>query len=188
MENRFPLEGHSFTASIDMRSFYVIANDEAGSPQIIHATALGIGSGNGLSLELLEATDGTHEVRVTAGNAFAGRMPEMIALGSLQIEEHSYSSGQARHEVTAFLSCAYIKNTQLVFTVGGIGITDIISADPLKVTLINAPLSRMKTRGGSTRTVMGVLIDVHEMQTDDGAVPNRVWDVSVALEGLELQG
>lgn len=186
MENTFPLDGHSFTASTDMKSFYVIRNTGAGAPEIIHNTDLGIGKDNGLSLELVAAADGSHELMVTPGNAFTSRIPEMIHLGSLQIEEHSYSNGQARHEVTAFLSCAYVKNAQMVFTVGGIGITDIISADPLKVTLINAPLDQMAIRGGGTRPVMGVLIDVFEMMHEDGPSPNRIWEVSVALNGLEL--
>ena len=179
------LAGHSFTASKDMKSFYVI---DDGLAQIVCTTPINTGSeNNGLSLELVTMDDGTLGVKVSAGNAFASRMPEMIRLGSLQVEEHSYNNGEARHEVTAFFSGAYIKNAQRVFTVGGIGITDIISADPLKVVLINAPLDEMAMRGGGKRFVMGVLIDVQEVPNEEGVLPNLIWNISVALNGLELR-
>ena len=73
---------------------------------------------------------------------------------------------------------------RLTLTGGGIGITDIISTDPLDVTLVSASLTKVKKLDGSERNVKGIYVEFVDFTEVNygGNSTSKIWGIQVILQ------
>jgi hypothetical protein len=186
----YPLDGHAFLATPQMDAFYVIELKTNGDLPEIKANfpmANPDGSSLGLSIELLNFDDEYH-VRLTSGNAFPNASPEdIVKSGRVTIETTDSSFGNTYKKLKSFLNGAQIDKNNFTLTAAGIGITDILSGDPLIVELVSAPLTTLEDEAGNQRTVRGVFVEYVDFTTTDyvsGTNTAKIWGIQTVLVPL----
>ncbi len=188
MQNEYSLSDHAFISSPNMDALYVINTylPTPGSlPSIIGRFPLADGEGNSLGLFIrLVQTDGEWRVNLSTGVPVVGGDVDIVRSGRVLVETADSSSGSTYRKLTASLYGAKIDTQNLKVTAGGIGITDILSGDPLVVDLVTAPLTTMTDTDGNVRNVLGVYIEylnaeVHDYST--GTHTARFWGIQTYL-------
>lgn len=186
MSNPYSLATHTFMTAPDLSYFYVLDNADPAAPVIVEALPLGT-EDDVLTLRYSEDESGGPMLSVYNSYTFDDPALERVILGTVWIQQGNFASGNAIHQVKAFYNGAAVKNSQKIFTVVGIGITDIISADPLKVSLIDAPLAAITNAQGNVRVVTAVQVTATQpAENSFFGSSNFVWTVSVLLEPHDM--
>jgi hypothetical protein len=189
----YSLAGYQFMATPTLDAFYVIQNGSSSTLPVIKAEYRLDREGDpGISLELAIDADGTEGIRLTEGNIFHGNLlVEMVSAGSVLIETASRHEGNALVRLNAYFNGGMVDNRNRTVTVAGIGISDILATDPLKVSLVNAPLTSIPYFASAssevvTRIVKGIFLDFQPMAYNPltGNVPGSVVAVQIAVEIL----
>lgn len=181
MGTQYSLANHLFMTSPDLSYFYVLDNGDAANPIVVAALPLGT-NGYILTLQYLEDKDENAWLTVENSNTIDDPTLERVILGTIGIVQHDYVAGNAIHVMRAWYAGAAVKNNQRLLTVAGIGISDIISADPLKVGLIDAPLAEISNGAGVTRKVIAVQVEASQPQSSGFALTsNCFWTISVLI-------
>lgn len=189
MQGEYALTDHAFISSPSMDALYVINTylPTPGSlPTIIGRFPLADQDGNplGLLIQLINQ-NGQQRIRLTTGMTFAQGEVDIVRSGRVLVELADGNSGTTYRKLSASLYGAKIDPQNLNVTAGGIGITDILSGDPLVVDLVTAPLTTMKDIDGNVRNVLGVFIeyinsDVYDYST--GTHTARFWGIQTYLQ------
>lgn len=141
------------------------------------------GNSQGLSIELLNQ-NGVQRIRLTTGNKFNPDTVDIVRSGRIVVETQGGLSGNTLRKINAYFNGARIDKGNLTLTAAGIGITDILSGDPLIVDLVTAPLTTMKDPDGNTRTVAGVYIEYVDSEIYDYSVgyhTAKIWGIQTML-------
>lgn len=179
----YPLSTCSFMASPAMSEFYVIQNPGAGALPVVLASFSLVAAG--LSMWLVQ-NDGEWELALEEGNHWPDvPATDMFVAGRVYVEL-GQPSGSPIETVMAYFNGAKVNNGNRTLTAAGIGITDIISADPLTVTLVNAPLDALTTHTGEILPVAGIFVDYASIQeTRFRAQRNsKIWAINIILADL----
>lgn len=182
MSASYSLAHHLFMTSPDLGYFYVLDNADPANPSV--AAALPLAS-DGCILTLRYELNEDNEPVLDVANYDSVNDPtlERVTLGVVAIEQENYAAGNAVHVMRAWFHGAAVKNSQRILTVAGIGISDIISVDPLKVGLIDAPLVSISNTQGMTRNVIAVQVQASQpLSSGFLQTMNRLWTVSVLIE------
>lgn len=187
MENTFSFVGHAFMAAPEMDSFYVISTQDPASLPVILAsfTLEGEGEENGISLELLENEDADVSLRISNGNVFGTVSDtDTVRAGRILVETRDSVVGNRISQLKAYFNGAQIDQRNRTLTAAGIGITDILSADPLEVTLVSAPLTQITTDKGLSRKVLGIYVQYIDFieTTYYGESASKIWGINIILE------
>lgn len=181
MSASYSLDNHLFMTSPDLGYFYVLDNTDPANPSVAAALAL---ASDGCILTLRYEVNDVNEPMLDVANydSVNDSTLERVTLGVVAIEQENYAAGNAVHVMRAWFHGAAVKNSQRILTVAGIGISDIISADPLKVGLIDAPLESL-SNGISTRTVVAVQVMASQpVSSGFLQTSNSLWTISVLIE------
>ena len=170
-----------------MASFYVIDTDPALSlPSIVESYRLDLlGDEAGLSIRLVEDPILGYEVHLSHGNYFGDVSPEnLVHAGRILVQTQSAMDGNTVKHLVAYMNGAKIDKNNLTLTGGGIGITDIISTDPLDVTLVSASLTKVKKLDGSERNVKGIYVEFVDFTEViyGGNSTSKIWGIQVILQ------
>ncbi|MFN8397318.1 MAG: hypothetical protein U0176_22025 [Bacteroidia bacterium] len=178
----YSLADHIFMTSPDMSYFYVLDNTDPANPTVAEALALGK---QGYILTLSYGLDNRRREFLVVDNSNTIDDPslERVILGSVSIVQQDFSSGQANHQMRSWFNGAAVKNGNRVLTVAGIGISDIVAADPLKIFLIDAPFVSITDDQNVQRNVLAVQIEANQpTATGFSNTNNSVWTISILLQ------
>lgn len=192
-EHHYNLSDHEFVASPKMDAMYVINTEttvEQPLPRIVAVYSMeefqdpdGLDT-SGISLRL-ELVEGVPCILIRRGNIFSGDILHTVRNGHVVVEREGYHEGATVKRVEAFLASATIDKLKMVVTAGGIGISDILSGDPLLVDLVSAPLDVLKNAAGEVRTVHGIhiaYVDFDSGNYTQGPYTAKVWGFHTYLE------
>ncbi len=123
-------------------------------------------------------------VQIQNGNAFGTvESNDLVRAGRVLVQTQSSYDGNTVKHLTAYLNGARIDKNNLTLTGGGIGISDIVSTDPLDVTLVSASLQRVETLTGAQRTVKGIFVEYIDFTEVDygGSSTSKIWGIQIIL-------
>lgn len=188
MQGEYELDDHAFISSPNMDALYVINTSlpTPGSlPSIIGRYALADEDGNSLGLLIQRVQiDGQWRLRLTTGPTVIAGEIDTVRSGRVLVETGDSNTATTYRKLTASLYGAKIDTQNLRVTAGGIGITDILSGDPLVVDLVTASLDTMKDIDGNTRNVFGVYIEYIDAEVYDystGTHTAKCWGIQTLL-------
>lgn len=184
--NTFPLSGYGFIASPQMNNFYVIQNDtKTAMATIVASFPLDDPEAPGLSLQLIGSSVDDYQLTISAGNVFGDiDTLEVVRVGRVVVETKSSMEGDTLKRLVAYFNGAMVDTANRTLTAAGIGITDILSADPLTVSLVNAPLDVLESASGAPRKVAGILVEYLDFveTTYTGTNISKIWGILIVLE------
>lgn len=177
---------HEFIAAPNMASFYVIDTDpNLPLPAIVASYRLDLtGDEAGLSIVLLGNAATGYQVQLSNGNYFGDVAPEnLVHAGRILVQTQSAIDGNTVKQLVAYMNGAKIDKNNLTLTGGGIGISDIVSTDPLDVSLVSASLTKVKSLAGAERNVKGIYVEYVDFTEVNygGSSTSKIWGIQVIL-------
>lgn len=195
MEKTYLLNEHEFLASSKMDALYVIKTNVSmlgSNPEIIDTFPMAAQGDNapGISVRLF-TLDGDLMLEIASGDTLRKGSYDLVRSGRVIVETAGSisQSGETVRRVNTYLNSAKVDADALAFVAGGIGISDILSGDPLIVDLVSAPLSQLKDVNGVERAVRGIYIEYVDMAITSysvGTQTAKIWGFQTILEPIAL--